>query len=321
MKKYRIKLITLVICFLNTLLFFNPIFAWDATGHILIAQIAYNNLTPIAQKDVDELIEKTSFAHDFKVFSPYVYSAPWPDYLNHGGQSPSGKTKKLFNTWWAETKKWHHYTDDPIVIGKYLPPAPTKHNVVSAIKYFMSQLPSDLRHKDYNLAAYDLVFLTHIVGDVHQPLHNADLYDSDFPKGDVAGNLYKIHSSFDATNLHAVWDESLGRFNSWTHFSPYAGYRPPFAYVLETAAKFQLLCRDTNNFKPIKWQRATHKIALNFVYPIYNHYAPLPNKTLSNKYIFAGQAISANQMCLAGKRLAFVLNTILSKPLTINSKK
>ena len=37
-----------------------------------------------------------------------------------------------------------------------------------------------------------LRFLTHVIGDVHQPLHSSGFKSNEFPKGDMGGNLFAI---------------------------------------------------------------------------------------------------------------------------------
>jgi hypothetical protein len=53
-----------------------------------------------------------------------------------------------------------------------------------------------------------LRFLVHFAGDVHQPLHAAEMYSADFPEGDLGGNYFKVsvpgYPSID--NLHYYWD-------------------------------------------------------------------------------------------------------------------
>ena len=290
--------------------------AWDASGHIVIAQIAYDNLTPVAQQDVDYLIGQTDFATTYPSFTPYIFSAPFPDYFNYVVKAPTGDTKDMFGFLRGEAKAWH-YTDDPIVVGNYTPPAMSVNNSVWAIDYLVPNLSALLAQKNYNLAAYDLIFITHIVGDIHQPLHNATLYDSDLPNGDVGGNLYKISSSFGAKELHAAWDESLGQFSSWKSVN--AGAHPTAAQVAVVATQFEKLCASdskTSDLNPADWEKESHALAVNTVYPMNNTDAPAVGGTLSDKYIAEGQKIADEQMCLAGVRLANVLNKIFTTPIS-----
>src|SRR5262249_33072206 len=59
------------------------------------------------------------------------------------------------------------------------------------------------------LKSYDLVWLLHLVGDVHQPLHCSTRVSVSLPDGDAGGNGVKVHPG---TNLHAFWDDVIGVF-------------------------------------------------------------------------------------------------------------
>lgn len=53
-------------------------------------------------------------------------------------------------------------------------------------------------------------YLTHIVGDIHQPLHTVALFDDDkFKNGDQGGNLFKIKFKGNITGLHQLWDSGM----------------------------------------------------------------------------------------------------------------
>ena len=50
-------------------------------------------------------------------------------------------------------------------------------------------------------------YLLHLVGDIHQPLHNTNMFNASFKTGDLGGNLIKITTPTGAsTNLHAFFD-------------------------------------------------------------------------------------------------------------------
>lgn len=50
-------------------------------------------------------------------------------------------------------------------------------------------------------------FLLHLVGDIHQPLHNTNMFNGTFKTGDLGGNSVKIHTKTNySTNLHAYLD-------------------------------------------------------------------------------------------------------------------
>jgi len=58
-----------------------------------------------------------------------------------------------------------------------------------------------------------LRFLTHIIGDVHQPLHSAALFNDQFPNGDEGGNLFKIVYPADKNinGLHKFFDSGAAK--------------------------------------------------------------------------------------------------------------
>ena len=59
-----------------------------------------------------------------------------------------------------------------------------------------------------NIQAYDLAWLLHLVGDIHQPLHAVARFTTQHPAGDRGGNDFKIQGTPD--NLHSLWDDLLG---------------------------------------------------------------------------------------------------------------
>src|SRR5690348_14084820 len=61
------------------------------------------------------------------------------------------------------------------------------------------------------LKSYDLVWLLHIVGDIHQPLHASTRVRQPDPDGDAGGNLVKLDCA--KCELHFFWDDLLGTEN------------------------------------------------------------------------------------------------------------
>jgi hypothetical protein len=57
-----------------------------------------------------------------------------------------------------------------------------------------------------SLKAVDLAWILHLVGDVHQPLHNSSRVTAQLPKGDRGGNSIKLSQYM---NLHSYWDDIL----------------------------------------------------------------------------------------------------------------
>lgn len=61
------------------------------------------------------------------------------------------------------------------------------------------------------LKAYDLAWLLHLVGDVHQPLHMADQYGPMFPRSSDAGgnNIPLDYPGYE--ELHGFWGRGTRR--------------------------------------------------------------------------------------------------------------
>jgi S1/P1 nuclease len=60
------------------------------------------------------------------------------------------------------------------------------------------------------LKSYDLVWVLHLVGDVHQPLPAVTHISAAVPEGDDGGNAVKLSCHDCAPNLHTYWDDLSG---------------------------------------------------------------------------------------------------------------
>jgi len=58
------------------------------------------------------------------------------------------------------------------------------------------------------LKSYDLVWLLHLTGDIHQPLHCATRVSATLKNGDAGGNAVKLLPA--SAELHGYWDSLLG---------------------------------------------------------------------------------------------------------------
>ena len=69
-----------------------------------------------------------------------------------------------------------------------------------------------------DIKSYDLVWLIHLVGDVHQPLHAVARFRHNNTDGDNGGNDVKLNCAagvFCASSLHAEWDGVLGNTHNF----------------------------------------------------------------------------------------------------------
>ena|SRR3990167_2315581 len=271
--------------FLIFTLFLTPtVFAWNSVGHRIIAQIAYDQLTPVAKQQVDALT-KINF-HSPYPSARFLRAAVWPDQIKR-------KTSQ-YNTW--------HYINLPYVKNGVTPAAVNSENVVTEITR-AEKIIEDKQNSPARRAEY-LSFLIHFVGDIHQPLHCTTLYSSAFPHGDRGGNDYLIDSPI-AKNLHQLWDRGLGLFVSSKN-----NYAFHYWQIEQIATRWMqeyphsFFGAKLQEQSPMQWAQESHQIAIHFVYTLPENSAP------QKEYLHQGKAIVREQSVLAGDRLATALNQI-----------
>jgi hypothetical protein len=146
--------------------------------------------------------------------------------------------------------------------------------------------------------SYDLVWLLHLVGDVHQPLHATSRFTHSQPNGDAGGNFVALCEKPCRNELHAFWDDLLG-----------TGRKPDVAI-----RRIERLPRADARLAAIddeaKWIRESFEIAENSVYepPIGIGQGPF---TVDSRYRRDAHRIARQRAALAGARLAHLLNEAL----------
>lgn len=129
---------------------------------------------------------------------PFIEAATYPDDIKYLHWN-------AFDSWHFND---HYWSKDGTSVD--ITPDPT--NIVWAIENCRKTLMSTRKSRlDANFGkSFMLFFLIHLVGDIHQPLHNASLVSRERPKGDRGGNDFKIVTSTKAVdNLHTLWDSCM----------------------------------------------------------------------------------------------------------------
>jgi hypothetical protein len=204
--------------------------AWGPIGHMTVAYVAYQKLTPTVKTRVRDLLKlnpdyaswekqmpngissedhdqaifmiASTWADDIKGESQYSDDGPDP-----GGNLPDGASSSL-NTGYSDLlrHRYWHFVDLPFSPdGAKLPAIPTP-NAETQIDIFRGVLASS---QPDELKSYDLVWLLHLIGDVHQPLHATTRVTQADSQGDAGGNKVKLKGDADS-NLHAYWDDLPG---------------------------------------------------------------------------------------------------------------
>lgn len=256
-------------------------FAWGYTGHIIVGDIAEHYLTATAREQVHALLSADGSASLGAI-------STWADEI---------KSDR------PETKLWH-YVDIPLC-GKadrdtY---CPNGQCVTEQIKRFTEVLGDQNASPSKRIEA--LKFLTHLVADVHQPLHAEDNQDR-------GGN--DIHVTFYAEpkttlNLHAIWDTDMIQ-----------------QFVRDPSVEAHVLIKRISP-RDIKvwstsavddWAAQSHELALKIAYgDLPGGYAcgqPDPdNLAIGRKYYREAKPIIEMQLDRAGVRLAALLNRTLDE--------
>ena len=288
-----------------------PVRAWDKFAHIVVAQIAYDRMTPAARKEADRLIGV--FAKDpdavaaFDQYKPYTFvtAAAWMDDMRGWN--------KTYNTW--------HYIDLPI--GDKRPESvddvrvykdENSSNVCDALEN--KCLPA-LRSKSSTDAekARALAMLLHLAGDIHQPLHAVGVA--------AGGNRIAIvelpsaDPNWRVTNLHAFWDNAYryeNKAGSVAIAVPFSDL-PRTALPIGSGVAKELASRfeaedapgadDVAETRPAAWALESNRIAADFAIPASD--APSP-WTVTPEYAAKASDISRHRLALAGWRIAAILN-------------
>jgi S1/P1 Nuclease len=283
------RLLAGIFIFLNVL---NYARAWNAEGHMVTAQIAYDHLTPMAKARCDALIA-VPLTFSSTGTSNFVTAAAWADDF---------KTQLGTAIW--------HYIDIPISLDGTSTSgvAADSFDVVRAINLCITNL-QDAAASESNRAV-SLRYLVHFVGDIEQPLHCSTGVTASMPGGDAGGNDFSITGQWD--NLHSLWDAGGGFLtDSISRPLTTAGSNTLNAKVMTVEAAYPY-DYGTNLGAipdPMTWALESWNLARTNAYVnITRSAAP------STTYLNTTMATTEQRMATGGHRLADLLNTLFMSP-------
>lgn len=260
-----------------------PLFAWNALGHMVVAQIAYQNLTPVAKAKVDSLVSK--FRNEYPDITSFAQMAYWPDAI---------RSQKI------ETfTRWHYINVSFTRDGRKLNDVYDSDNAIWALKNINKVVKND--HANPYERARFLAFFAHIVGDLHQPLHTVDLVSAEHPNGDEGGNLYYVRYKNQRVKLHAIWDSGLEIFKQ----EPTVNNAINLCNHITAIYPQAYFGRRVKDLEPQNWLKEGMENAKSYVYNTPE------NQGVTQDYIENGKSISQQEIALAGYRLGALLNQLL----------
>lgn len=171
--------------------------AWGPQGHMVVAQVADNNLSAPAKKAVAKILPNMTLAD----------VANWADQIKSRSE-------------WAHTKQWH-FLD--LADGEDYATVEHSHDgdVVEAITDMVAILKNSKATAEEKSNA--LKFVVHFMGDIHQPLHVGR-------PDDRGGNDYKVIFEGRKTNLHTLWDSIMIMKSPMDHIA-YANYLETNSFI------------------------------------------------------------------------------------------
>lgn len=275
--------------------------AWNAEGHMVVAQIAYNHLNPVARARCNALIALNLGNYFSAGTSNFVTAAAWADDF----KTPLG------------TGIWH-YIDLPFSLDGYPTSGVTADpfDIVKAINLCITNLQNSATTQS-NQAVF-LRYLVHFVGDIQQPLHCSTAVSSVRHGGDAGGNSFYLGG--DWSNLHSLWDAGGGYLVDYPQRPLTVGGQNTLnakVAAIEAGNPYNYSTNLGTIPNPMTWALEGQALARNICYP-----GLTQNSTPSAGYLNTAMATTEQRMAAGGHRLADLLNTLYPAPtIVLNSSR
>jgi hypothetical protein len=266
-----------------------PALAWGKTGHRVVAAIADTQLSGLARAQVEQILGPGESLDE---------AANWPDEM----RSAPGQF------WQKTTVPWHYVTLNGIVYDH----APPEGDALEALGRFTRALQDpNVGRADKQLA---LRFIVHLVGDLHQPLHNGKCCDR-------GGNDVKVTFFGKPTNLHAVWDSQMVD-DEQLSFTELAAKLQRHISPQDVVMWWDINPRDWTS-ESAEIRDTLYPTAADIPKPVKGKKrkkgeAALPE--LSYGYVFKFRPVMERRLSQGGVRLAAYLNAVFAQPQPLPAK-
>ena len=285
-------------------------FAWNAVGHRIIAQIAYDQLTP---RTIRMLNQYNRAVNQVYPTQNWMSAAVWLDTVRHQH---------------IETYNAMHFIDLYFSEDGSPLPASSRINARTAIEQAILTLQQH-QATDYQKGIAFRILL-HVVGDIHQPLHATTRVSQQYPEGDKGGNLVELSKNPVAKNLHAYWDNGAGYLkcqpqhkrkrrknrntmtifgltSTWNRSIPQSHSKSCNIKQMARQLEQEYPCRTLpTTTQPSLWADESHELGVRAYQWLYEHNPDDAYQTESIKVV-------KKRVALAGCRLGALLNRV-SKP-------
>ncbi len=310
------KLVSKMLClFIVVLIFANSALAWDDVGHKLVAYIAWQQMTPTAREKAFNILMNAPEDSDLSVFymqdsrstearkrELFLIDSTWADIVRDK-RFKSRYAKYHHGTWHYLDTFWREENGKVELVPEL---KSADENAIERLYTFDKVLSNPSAPDEEKAVA--LAWIMHLIGDIHQPLHDSARVTKYDPKGDQGGNLFIVSpkgaKGEDRVSLHWFWDSIIGRSIPRVNDVCDSDYLPPIAQSIMEKYPYSKM---QNRLKPGKfdeWQQEGFQIASTKVYPSSLKF----NQTPSESYKKLAFDIAEEQIALAGYRLGNLLN-------------
>jgi hypothetical protein len=289
---------------------------------MIVAAIAWGQLKPEVRREAARLLKENPHYSSWtdgvdnldRDAIAFILASTWPDeiksdrnYDNSEGEHPKFGAKSGQNIGYADLlqhRYWHFY-DTPFSPDGTKLGQPDPVNALTQIILFSNAIRDST---DDSIRSYDLVWLIHLVGDVHQPLHATSRFDAGDPNGDEGGNRVHLCTAAQMkrgdpkkcrSELHGFWDDIPGPNNG------------PEAARSKAAKLDPADTTAAGDGDPQDWIKESFMAAQKWAYtdPIQVGDGPF---VLTTDYRHNAGDIVRDRLALAGARLANLLNERLA---------
>lgn len=159
--------------------------AFNFQNHRVICHMAYKQLSLEAQHSIDQVVGDR--------FQSFAQACAWPDQIRKQAR-------------YEHTKYWHYINVPRNTVTVTRQHCPTRGCLFTGIEQSQKKLLKN------NADLESLLFLSHFIGDLHQPMHVSYADDR-------GGNHVRLIHKGKPTNLHALWDGALFKRTPWYNHS------------------------------------------------------------------------------------------------------
>ncbi len=301
--------------------------AWDDGGHLLIARIAYDQLSPAKQARLTAMLSGLTFGANS--YADPCRAAIYMDKLRDGTRSFRPPYPGAFQTWHFVVLD---FTADggPLPHGE--PAADGRADVIRgwrrcrAIIQRQTTAPERYLSRNFTLGPREAIaLLMHLTGDAHQPLHTT----SHVVAGggdDRGGNNVDILNLKPKGNLHHFWDSAYRQIpvtqpdGSIVVRQDKARVVPRDATIenqilaaqaRDLVAKFRPTAAARRIRTPESWVRESHRAGVESGYLALGSDLGKKDVTLTANYVQGANELASRRLVLAGFRLANFLDSVL----------